>query len=225
MYNWNKISLFKYQQLELIQQRNIDDFDKVMFSICAVFDKTEYQLDNMKPKVVNKLAALVTKIMQSEIKVKHYDVIGKYNINYDPAKLTFGQYIELSHYLSNNPLQNAHKILASVSISKEEHSLKAEYFLNQSVIKIIGSIALIIERIKLFNGEYKQLFGIHSEDDKLDNDPFNKKYGWIYAASQVAEYERITLEQTYALPVRQAFHDLSFLKAKGKYELEQLKKR
>ena len=78
-----------------------------------------------------------------------------------------------------------------------------------------------------FNKLYSNLFGLdpntHNGDAQADG--FNKRYGWIYSASQVAEYERITLDEAYGLPVCQAFNDLAYLKAKSSYEAEQIKRK
>jgi hypothetical protein len=49
-------------------------------------------------------------------------------------------------------------------------------------------------------------------------------YGWLYQIELVANYEKITLEDTYNLPTIQFLNDLAYLKAKGEYEAEQLKK-
>jgi hypothetical protein len=57
----------------------------------------------------------------------------------------------------------------------------------------------------------------------VQSDQFNKQYGWIYSATQVAQHEGLGLDRAYDLPVRQAFNDLLYLKAKGKYEMEQLR--
>jgi len=40
----------------------------------------------------------------------------------------------------------------------------------------------------------------------------------------IKEHEGITLEQAFNLPVRQALNALAYLKSKGLYEEEQLKK-
>jgi hypothetical protein len=228
--NWNNITLGKFQQLDEVNNRNLSDIDRVLFSTCIVFDKTEYELDNMNPKDVLKLTKKLTKIFEKPIDPAPFNKIGKYFINYDIAKITFGQYIELAFFLSH-PVRNAHYILATLSNQwlrqnkTRDHRKKANYFLDQSVIKITGSLKQVIENFIAFNNEYKDLFGLSSEvNGDVQEDIFNKRYGWIYSASQVAEYERITMDATFELPIRQAMNDLKYLKAKSKYEAEQLKK-
>lgn len=231
---WENISLFKFQQVDIINAtEGMSDIDKTLFSVCAVFDLTEYQLDNMPPNKAAKLISGVNKIFSSEFKTVPQKKIGKWYLNYDVSTMSFGQYIELSFYLTTDPklkTMNAHKVMASISNEygykniSDEHEAKAAFFLTQPITKIAGSLAEIIKSFAAFNDRYKALFGldevVHGEQARVH--PFNKRYGWVYAASQVAEYERISLDQAYALPVTTAMHDLTYLKAKGKYEIEQL---
>jgi hypothetical protein len=231
MSKWDKISLYKFQQVEAINSRkDLPDLDKILFSVCAVFDHTEYELDNLPIKKVDKMASEITKIFSTPFEPKAFNRIGKYFINYDISKVTLGQYIELSFFLQQ-PIQNAHYTLATVSNSifqknkASEHRKKAGYFLKQSITKISASLSKIIEKFTEFNKEYSGLFGLDKEvTGDVQEHKFNKRYGWIYSASQVAEYERITLNEAMKLPVRQALNDLAYLKALSNYQAEQLKK-
>jgi hypothetical protein len=225
--NWNKITLFKFQQIDEINSRDVSDLDKLLFTTCVVFDLTEFQLDNKPLKDANKLIGKVKAIFESEFTPLPEKKIGRFKINYDPARLTFGQYIELSFFLQSKPIQKAHYLFSSIaSPDADKHRERADYFLTQPISKIIGSLSFFIEKFKDFNNEYKSLFGLDKESGgkEAQGDLFNKRYGWIYAASQVAEYERITLDEAFALPIRRAFNDLAFLKAKSKYDAEQLKR-
>lgn len=228
--NWNKITLGKFQQLEEINNRELSDIDKVLFSACVVFDMTEFELDNADPKKVLKLTNRMKSLFETPFNTKHYNKIGKYFINYDVSKMTLGQYIELAFFLSS-PTKNAHYVMATISNqwlrkhASSDHRKKANYFLNRPIEQIMSGLKLITEAFMEFNKEYKNLFGIDKEvTGDVQQDEFNKRYGWIYSASQVADYERITNDEAFALPVRQAFNDLAYLKAKGKYEAEQLRK-
>lgn len=225
MINWNNISLYKFQQIDGFNNRkDLSDLEKILFSTCVVFDLTEYELDKKGAKVASKLAAKVNTIFLKSFDPKPYTRIGKYAINYDPSTMTFGQYVELMFFLQS-PIQNAHYVLASISSERStDHKRKADYFHHQPITKITGSLKLFMERFAAFNAEYNTLFGLDEEvSGDAQNDFFNKRYGWIYSATQVAEHERITLDKAFELPVRQALNDLAFLKAKAKYEIEQSK--
>lgn len=232
MGTWDKISLFKFQEAERIQKENIEDIDKLLFTVCTVFGFTEYQLDNMKLAKVNKMSAAVTKIFESEMIPVAVKRMGKYFIAYNPAKLTFGQYVELSFFLQMPLINAAHYILASITNKRfrknnsAEHKVKADYFLTQPITKVVGTVKKFNENFIAFNAEYKSLFGVDEEvSGEISNDRFNRRYGWTYSASCIAEYERITLEQAYNIPIRQALNGLTYLKEKGIYEAAQLKKK
>lgn len=228
---WKDIKLGMYQQIEAINAQGLPEIDKALYSACIVFDKTEHQIDNEKPTVVLKMMNKMQSLFETPFNPKAEKRIGKYMVNYDVSRITFGQYIELSFFISNGPLRNVHYILATMSNrwrkkhTTSDHRLKAEYFLTQPVEKVIGALNVIQDNYNRFNSEYKQLFGLDKEVvGDVQSDEFNRRYGWIYSATQVKDHEGITLDEAFALPIRQAFNALLFLKAKGKYEMEQLRK-
>lgn len=229
---WHKISLFKFQQIQKISATpGMSDMDKLLFSTCVIFDMTEYQLDNSGIRKARKLTKKAEKIFSAAFDTRPRKRIGRYFINYDISKITFGQFIELSFFISQAPIANAHYVMASLGHAwlrparSKEHRRKADYFQQRPVSEVIGGITLIQERFKEFTEEYKALFGLDREAmGDVQEDRFNKRYGWIYSASQVAEYERISLDDAMGLPIRQALNDLAYLKAKASYEAEQLKK-
>ncbi len=227
--NWNNITLAKFRQLDEINSQDLPEIDKALFSTCIIFNKTEYELDNSNPTDVLKLTTKTGCLFETPFNPKAFARMGKYFIQYDISKITFGQYVELNFFLSHNQVQNAHYILATCSKAffkkPKDHRKRADYFLTRCVPEVMGSLKRIVENFSAFNKEYSGLFGLDKEvTGDVQEDKFNKRYGWIYSASQVAEYERITLEQAFALPVRQALNDLMYLKEKVKYEVDQIKK-
>lgn len=231
--NWNNITLYKYQQVEEVNKREIPDIDKTLFSACFVFDLTEHELDNTAPDKVLRMTTKMQQIFETPFNPKALTKIGRYVINYDVSKMTFGQYIELAFFLADKTkaTQFAHYIMATISRQRmrkhktSDHRRKANYFLNQPVENVIGCINVIVDSFNRFNTEYKSLFGIDpGVSGNVQNEDFNKRHGWIYSATQVAQHEGITLDAAFALPVRQALNDLVYLKAKEKYEAEQFRK-
>ena len=228
---WKNITLGKYQRIDQINKTDLSDIDKVLFTACIVFDKTEHEVNNEEPERVVKMMGKIRRIFETPLNAKPCDRIGIYVINYDVSRITFGQYIELSFFFANGIEKNINYILPTMSNrwmrkhTARHHRERAEYFLNQPVELTIGALARIQESFSQFNNQYKNLFGIDREvAGDVQDDEFNKRHGWIYSATQVAEHERITLDQAFALPVRQAFNALIFLKAKCKYEIEQFNK-
>ena len=157
MSNWKDISLFKFQQIETINSKDIDEMDKLLFTVCQVFNYTEYELDNTNPLKVAGLIKKVTKLFSSEMKPQVVKKIGKYFIEYDPSKLTFGQYIELAFFFQMPILTGAHYILASLSNKRwcknktDEHRAKADYFLTAPIDKVIGSVKQFATNYEAFN--------------------------------------------------------------------------
>jgi hypothetical protein len=228
--NWHNVTLGQFQQINEIESRQLSDIDKVLYSICVLYNKTEYELDNTEPVKVRKMMEAVEGLAVLSIS-KPAKRIGRYFVNYDVSSITFGQYIDIAFFISNNPVKYAHYILASMSkvwgrkYSTDSHRKRAEYFLKQPVSKTMSALGAIRESFDAFNGQYKNLFGVDPEvSGNVQNDEFNRRYGWIFSATQVAAHEGITLEEAYDLSVRRAFNGLAYLKAKGKYEMEQLRK-
>jgi hypothetical protein len=52
---------------------------------------------------------------------------------------------------------------------------------------------------------------------------FSSRFGWIYNAKQVSEFEMITLDAVYDLPVVQFLNDLAYLKSKKQLDEYQYK--
>jgi hypothetical protein len=227
---WNDITLGMFQQIEKVNKQDMSDIDKALYGACIVFGKTEYELDNEKPKKVLKMMNTMQRIFETPFNPKLERRIGEYVINYDVSQITLGQYIEITFFIDRGVVDNAHYILASMSSRwrkkrlTSEHRERADYFLTQPIEIVVGAINTIQESYAAFNKQYQQLFGVDAEVvGNVQNDDFNKRYGWIYSATQVAQHEAISLDAAYGLGVRQAFNDLLFLKAKSKYELEQLR--
>ena len=72
---------------------------------------------------------------------------------------------------------------------------------------------------------FKGLFDEPVQDDNAGGTSnwFGESYGWIYSTAQVAEHERITLDEAFNLPTLQYLGDLSYIKAKARHEAEQIK--
>jgi hypothetical protein len=227
---WSDVTLAQFQQINEIESRQLSDIDKVLYSICVLYNKTEYELDNTEPIKVTKMMQSVEQLAAPSIS-KPAKRIGKYFVNYDVSSITFGQYIDIAFFISNNPVKYAHYILASMSkvwgrkYSSDNHRKRAEYYLQQPVSKTMSALGAIRESFDEFNNQFKTLFGIDPEvSGNVQNDDFNKRYGWIFSATQIAQHEGVALENAYELSVRRAFNGLAYLKAKGKYEMEQLRK-
>jgi len=230
--NWKNITLQQFQQISIINaDEELDEADKLLFIISILYDKTDYQLGRISTTKLKRLINSVNNIFTSEINIKQKNRFGIYKLNYDIASIRFGQYVELSYFIQQDSTQKAHNILASIAAplffknDSKNHSKISNYFLKQPITNVLGSIKTLLDALQSFNENYKGLFDSGIVDDNVDSiHPFNKYYGWIYSATLIKEHEGITLEQAFNLPVRQALNALAYLKSKGLYEEEQLKK-
>lgn len=225
MFKKKEISLFKFQQIdEYMSRKDLDEQEKLFFTVCVVYDFTEYELDKMDIRKVWKLINKVNKVFEKELHPKPMDQIGAYEPNYDPNTYTLGQFISLSAY-TQAYVKHAHRILGVITGDAETTFERADYFLEQPMDKTVGSIKFFLGNFKQFLSKYKSLFGLGDESEVSDGHPFQKNWGWIYSATKVAEHNRVTLEEAMQLNVRQAFGDLAYLKAKDSFDAEQIKKK
>jgi len=112
---------------------------------------------------------------------------------------------------------------------KSARRLLARYFRSTDYASI-GKRGFFLSSLQRLDKEFEGLFDIR--DDEESNEvssrsgvsKFMQYYGWIYQTELVAAFERITLESTYELPTIQFLNDLAYLKSKGEYEAEELKK-
>jgi len=229
--NWNSITYGQFQRIQSINKLDLEDIDKVLHTACIVYNKTEHEVNNEKPIRVVKMISRMQKVFETPFNPKSVNRIGKYVINYDISKITLGQYVTLSFYINRGTDKNAHSILATMAnvwmrkYTSRDHKKKEDYFMSQPVQLVVGAVNAIQKNYDEFNNRFKSLFGIDPNvSGGVQEEEFNKRYGWVYSATQVAAHEGIKLDDAYGLPIIQAFNDLIFLKAKSKYEAEQFRK-
>lgn len=229
MNNWKHVTLFKLQRVEEINaDTEQDDLFRLLYSASVIFGMTVKEIDDAGAKKAGKLIRKVKAIFEQEMRTMAPQKIGRYRMAYDVSAVTFGQYIELAYFVHNH-LRNAHLILASMSrlpfrkYKTDGHRQRSEHFLGQPAEPCIGAMKAILASFEGFNRQYPHLFGIAGEasTEEAKTDPFNKRYGWQYSASAIADYEGIPLDEVYALSVRHAFNDLIYLKEKVKYEVRE----
>lgn len=230
---WRNITLHQFQIInDINDNQDFDELDKLLHISGVLFDKTETQLVQIGADKCRKLISKTEALFKKDFPNNPHKRIGIYRIEYEIERLRFGQFVELVYFTTGNIIDNAAEILASVAHlpfmrnDSTSHRKRSAYFLHRPVTEIVGSLAEVVESFSQFCKEYPGLFDLpeDGEEQEVKEDPFNRSFGWIYSATQVAEHERITLEQAYNLPVRQAMNDLAFLKAKQEYDRKQIEK-
>lgn len=232
MSGWNKISLKNFQYIqELYESTFFDDIDKIILSTCTIYGLKPNQIEKMFAFMRNRMIRNVNKIFAGELPETATNKIGIYEITNDLSKITLGQFITIQYYLSRGHIKNAHRIIATIAnepgkkYDGDTQDKRVEYFLTQPTGKVIGTINALAKSFVEFTKQYSNIFGLDDENKSAESHSFNRNYGWIHSATQIAEHNRITLDQAMGLNIRVAFNDLSFLKAKGIYERELLNKK
>ena len=222
---WDKITVEMYQYINEINETDMDQVDKVLFSMAFLVGKSEQEFDKInKYKFAQLQRQFKQRFEQLNVQGNETERIKDFKFNFDIRKVTLGQFIEVQHFYKNNYLNNLHLIAASFSTcDKLSHVERADKILKMPLLPVLFNVKKFIEVIKKLSDEYSGLFGIEEmEEEELKplTNGFNEQYGWIYSAKKVAEFEGIKLDEAYDLPIIQAFNDLSYLKAHQEYESE-----
>jgi hypothetical protein len=222
---WNKITVEMYQYINEINETDMDQVDKVLFTMAFLTGKSEEEFDKInKYKFAQLQRQFKNRFEQLNVQGKETERIKDFKFNFDVRKITLGQYIEVQHFYKGNYLNNIHLIAASFSTcDKLSHVERSDKILKLPLLPVLFNVKKFIEVIKKLSDEYSGLFGIEDmeqEELKPLTNGFNEQYGWIYSAKKVAEFEGIKLDEAYDLPIIQAFNDLSYLKAHQEYENE-----
>lgn len=223
--NWKNITVEMYQYINEINESDMDQIDKLLYTMSFLTGRTEEQFDKINKFQFAKLQRqLSNRIAQLHVQSKEVARIKNIRFNYDVRKITLGQFIEVQHFYKGNYINNLHLIAASFSTCKDYlHVERADMILKLPMLSVLYNVTKFLEVIKKLSDEYRGLFGIEDieqEQFKPLTNGFNEQYGWIYSAQKIAEFERIKLDEAYDLPIIQAFNDLAFLKAHQEYESE-----
>ena len=75
------------------------------------------------------------------------------------------------------------------------------------------------------NSRFSSLYGNSEEQDGTGEsiDEFQRSFGWVYNAKLVSEFEDISLDNVWKLPVIQFLNDLTYLRLKIEWDANKLK--
>lgn len=193
--------------------------------ICELWDKTPDEVDNLTRKQFLRYCDKVEKIFKQGFKKPFYSL---HKLETDATKFTFGQFIEMQHWLKKSPIDNLHLVAATISKSKKDHNKKSNYFLNHNAKYCVDSCLAAIDSLNALVNKYKGLFEIaesdaedlelYDKEEKLKRHPFIEIDGWTYAAREVGEWLGLNVHQAYELGIYEALNTLSTLKRKQDYD-------
>lgn len=214
-----------YQKVVAAYTMSDDEIDKRAYGVAAYYGLSFNDVDCMNEKLFIKKAVKVeTRIALNSIR-RFY--LRKVNIQTDANKLTFGQFIEILHWLKDGEIESYHMIAASLLKSRKDHKKDAERMSNVKAGRIVPFIRKFLESFNSLLQSYSVLLDIQEKEALETNaerdtpHPFLEQYGWIFSAKQVADYEGIKLNDAYDMNVINALNDLAYLKSFNDYKEEQ----
>ena len=212
------MDLQQYQRIAEFHNDKDDQVTQVALIVSDLFKYSHEEIDNMEPKKFLRLSKKVTKIFN---KLNKKPFFSKYKFITDASKINLGQFIEVQHFIKQGEIKAMHLICASIWKDKRDHKIKAQSLLSVNVRHILIDYTKFLVSFSELIQSYKGLFEVEESEDEEANyekpHPFIEQYGWIYSAKQVANYEGISLDEAFELPILQAFNDLSYLKSEQSY--------
>jgi len=241
-----RLSIKQFQQINEINKTGIEDLDKSIMFVQVLTGKSEFEVNQMKVKKFNKLCNQILTAFNSMVvdmnKAKPVNLI-KANvkwdwINYDIAKVDAGRYGETATF-GVDLIENLHKIMATMVVPmkwtirglkpKEYDATNHEEIANdmaEAEFKHCYHAAVFFLRsFQELNSRFSSLYGNSDEQDGTGEsiDEFQRSFGWIYNAKLVSEFEDISLDDVWKLPVIQFLNDLTYLRLKIEWDANKLK--
>ena len=137
MKNWNTITIEDYQLIYgIINDSVLNDFEKEVKLISIVNELSESEVDNMSLDDFKKLKHTLDFLHNGKIegKLRQHLTINKtkYKMSLDAFKLTYGQYVDITTFMSgdNAMIENLHLIMASLSLPVKSNWYGKEIVLN-----------------------------------------------------------------------------------------------
>lgn len=218
------MKLREYQDLCKLFDEELDQTTQVAMIISYLYDFTLDEISAMGELKFIKYSNRVSRKLHS---ISKKPLINKIKMVTDAKMITLGQFIEVEHFLKIGKNESLHLIGASIWNDKRDHKHKADILLSTDVKYVLHQVSKFIESFNDLLNSYKGLFESDIEEieeeemqvSKADKPhPFIDQYGWIYSATQIADHERISLDEAFNLPILQAFNDLSYLKSYQSYQ-------
>jgi hypothetical protein len=240
-----KITIGKFQELFEISNMNLLDAEKYHLMLKSYTGLDDNQFKKLTEKQISKLIfdinnvfSFITKDIKNIQYKKRIFVNNKwYKLNYDITEYpnNTARYVE-SITFADDFIRNLHKILASMTSRLEltykgfkpvksnewNHEQVANDMLDVDFVTGYSSAVKFIYSIKNLNEKYKGLFD--DGGDVEDNGKgFSKDYIWLFNAKSVAEFEQISIDEVWELPIIQFLNDLGYLKYKNKWDADKYK--
>lgn len=205
-----------YQRVAALYSEQQDEVTNVALLISDLYNKTYEEVNNLTKW---KFLWYTWRISRKFSKVDIRPWWSWMRFQTDATKITFGQFIETQHFVKLGEIDSINLVAATILKGKRDHTRKASYLMRNNVRHSLWAVKKYLESFQKLIESYAGLFETDSESDTMEKPhPFVEQYGWIYSATQVAEHERIKLDEAFDLPVIQALNVLAYLKSYQSYQ-------
>jgi len=209
--------LKQYQRLQAISKENKDEVIANAKTIEYIFGIS----------TANTLSAEQYYTYISKIKVKRPLFYKRGLFETDAKKLTFGQFIEINEWLKSDIDTVLDKIAASALKERTNHKEDSIRCQNMKAYAVLFSVVDLVNSYTNLVQEFDYLF---KDDDEIEGEteaerlrrlkkthPFLKVFGWQFTAKETADYNNITVSETYKLNIMTALNNMVYLKSLAKY--------
>lgn len=210
------MTLKQYQEAASIYQTKENDIERIAWCICIVFNKRPDKVNEWKKWKFFFYSRLLA------WKFKHVIIERRQRIDIitDASEITLGQFIDAEHFLKQESL---HLVAATIWRHDGKHHEKAKRINELPAKWVVPALTKFTESYMQLLKSYAGLFEITDEvmeGEPSEPHPFQEQYGWVYSTKAVADFEGITLNEAYDLPIIQALNDLAYLKSYKAYQDE-----
>jgi len=160
------ITLRQFQHILKIQDSSLDPFEQGVEIVGTITGKTGKQLEEMPILEFNHLSAEVSKAITdvvNQAKAKRVARLhcGKhtYQLEHNIKKMNYGQWVTVMHFVKNEPIKNAHLILATIARpvrwgykfkgNHAHHNIYAEHILDAPVNEVYNACLFFCKLFKV----------------------------------------------------------------------------
>ena len=141
------LTLGRFQEIYKISKSDLEDEEKMTEIVACMSGMTVAEAEALPYIDFNTKAREAKEILSANIpETKPKKQLAGWGITYEPANLTRGQYVTVQHFMSGDPIENAHLILASISYDlktkkhqEDKHLEIAEKFQELDMADILPS--------------------------------------------------------------------------------------
>lgn len=241
-----KITVRTFQAINEIKNSGLDELDKSFEIVRAITGMSMEQIKKMRIRKFNKIIRAIGNKFSEwgsgmlPVKGSRYIKVNNkpYRIHDDIYQMNAARYVEVITFAKDS-VGNMHKLLASMVVPQqwtilgmtdlpykdEDHQYLSDQMLDADYGDIYSALVSMMNSISKITEEFGYLWqGEQGESTGAVAAAFSKIWGWVYQTKLVAEFEGISMEQAWALPVRQYLNDLCYIKMKREVDEEYMRK-